>query len=230
MKLLACVSSALLVVAVIANTEKVIFRAPSYQKPRYFVTDWLATYEDHLCSKQLRLRRSLKVLPNFHESRHGIEHWYLLRNLTEAQRYEVRICWPASQPTDFRLEVFDYTDVFAVTENGIDSADLAPYQYHIAQPLVSRIVPTSSEEGESILGLRIQAKASFVTNNKTLMQHPPPVDVDIILDPYHGNVFPASLVPTAVYIAALAVIAWYLSGYIWTLLVTGAAPEKTRTE
>ena len=228
--LFACVSIALLVVAVLANTEKVIFRAPSYQKTRDSSSEWLATYEDHLCSKQLRLRRSLRVLPTFHESPYGTEHWYLLRNLTEGQRYEVRICWPASQPTDFRLEVFDYTDAFIVTEGGLDSAHLAPYRYHIAQPAISRIVPTSSDEGESILALRIQAKASFVTNNKTLMQHPPPVDVDIILDPYHGNVFPASLVPTAVYIGALAVIAWYLSGYIWTLLVTEAAPAKTRTE
>jgi hypothetical protein len=32
------------------------------------------------------------------------------------------------------------------------------------------------------------------------MRHPQPVDVDIILDPYLANIFPASLLPTAIYI------------------------------
>lgn len=224
MKLLACVSSALLVVAVTANTEKVIFRAPSYQKSLQLTDSKLLASEYHLSPSQLKVRRSLQVLPTFHESLYGTEHWYLLRNLTEGQRYEVRICWSASQPTDFRLEVFDHVDTFQGPNPGLDAAKLQPYRYDPSQPSV--VV----DRGESVLALRIEAKASFVTNNRTLMQHPPPVNVDIILDPYLANVFPASLVPTAVYIGALTVVAWYLSGYIWTLLATEAIQGKTRTE
>jgi hypothetical protein len=37
--------------------------------------------------------------------------------------------------------------------------------------------PSASKQ--SALFLRIQSAASFYTNNKDLMQHPPPVDVDI---------------------------------------------------
>lgn len=50
--------------------------------------------------------------------------------------------------------------------------------------------------------------------NKTLMEHVPPVFVDIILDPYVFNIFPKSLVPTAVYIVILAIGSMYLSKYI----------------
>jgi hypothetical protein len=50
--------------------------------------------------------------------------------------------------------------------------------------------------------------------NKTLMEHVPPVFVDIILDPYLFNVFPRSLAPTAAYIVLLAIGSWYLSKYI----------------
>ncbi len=68
------------------------------------------------------------------------------------------------------------------------------------------------------------------------MQDVPPVNVDIsknlplslyilfqsnygaVLDPFIFNVFPRSLAWTAVYIVALAVLAWYLSDYIWQAL------------
>jgi hypothetical protein len=50
--------------------------------------------------------------------------------------------------------------------------------------------------------------------NKTLMEHVPPVYVDIILDPYLLNIFPRSLGPTAVYIVLLAIGSWYLAKYI----------------
>jgi hypothetical protein len=61
------------------------------------------------------------------------------------------------------------------------------------------------------------------------MQHPPKVSVDIILDPYLANIFPASLLPTAAYIIVLAIGAWYLSGVIWQRL-RPAAVEKDRRD
>jgi hypothetical protein len=47
------------------------------------------------------------------------------------------------------------------------------------------------------------------------MRHPQPVDVDIILDPYLANIFPASLLPTAIYIVVLAILALYISRWVW---------------
>ena len=50
--------------------------------------------------------------------------------------------------------------------------------------------------------------------NRTLMESPPPVFVDIILDPFVFNVLPRSLVPTVGYILLLAVAGWYVARYI----------------
>lgn len=50
------------------------------------------------------------------------------------------------------------------------------------------------------------------------MQNPEPVRTDLILDRYLANIFPASLLPTAVYLVILAIIAFYVSGWIWNYL------------
>ena len=49
------------------------------------------------------------------------------------------------------------------------------------------------------------------------MRDVPPVDVDIILDPFLYNVLPRSLLPTVGYILVVAAIAWFLSGRIVAL-------------
>lgn len=38
--------------------------------------------------------------------------------------------------------------------------------------------------------------------------------VDVILDPFILNVFPRSLVPTAVWIIVVTVLAWYIGGWV----------------
>jgi len=78
---------------------------------------------------------------------------------------------------------------------------------------------TYDNDLSSVLFLEIYAAADYYTTNKTLMEHVPPVFVDIILDPYIFNVFPRSLLPTAAYIILLAIGGWYLSKYIsgWVL-------------
>lgn len=60
--------------------------------------------------------------------------------------------------------------------------------------------------------LRIQAKADYFTHDKDLMRSVPPVPVHIILDPFHFNVLPHSLLLIA-FVLLAAVIA------ILTLLV-----------
>ena len=52
----------------------------------------------------------------------------------------------------------------------------------------------------------------------------PPVRADVILDPYLFNVFPESLAPTAAYIVVVAVAAWFLSKYVWSV-VRGIAQD-----
>ena len=78
---------------------------------------------------------------------------------------------------------------------------------------------------ESVLFLRVRAAADFFTTNKELMSSPPPVDVDLILDPYVFNVFPRSLGPTAAYIVALAFVAWTVSGAVWRFLQPDTATK-----
>ena len=70
---------------------------------------------------------------------------------------------------------------------------------------------------ESALFLRILAAADYYSLDATLMERVPPVAVDIILDPFLGNVFPRSLVPTAIWILVVAAIAvlvgWFVAAY-----------------
>jgi len=89
---------------------------------------------------------------------------------------------------------------------------------------------TEGEAKASVLFLRIIAAADYYTTNKTLMQHVPPVDVDIILDPFRLNVLPRSLLPTGVYLIVLAILAWFLANYIWHILSKVAHPDAETDE
>ena len=82
----------------------------------------------------------------------------------------------------------------------------------------ARSSSSSGKAKASVLFLRIIAAADYYTTNKTLMQHVPPVDADLILDPFLLNVLPRSLLPTGAYLLALALVAWYISDYVWHIL------------
>ena len=58
------------------------------------------------------------------------------------------------------------------------------------------------------------------------MSDVPPVLVDVILDPYLLNIFPQSLLPTAGYLIILAVGGWFVSGFIWKILVQVAEADS----
>jgi len=62
------------------------------------------------------------------------------------------------------------------------------------------------------------------------MREPPPVLVDLILDPYLLNLLPQSLVPTVAYIVAIAVLSWFLSSHIFTWLGELYRHDKTHAE
>lgn len=153
----------------------------------------------------------------------GLVSWYLLRALDVGRRYEVRVCWPATQPTAFWLDIYSVSHVW---DNPSLAASLADY-------VGQRQVPSADEPRfsydddaaaaaaeESVLLLRVQAAASYYSLNRTLMEHPLPVDVDIILDPFILNILPRSLGSIAVHIAFVAVAAWFLSDYIFRRLAS----------
>lgn len=51
------------------------------------------------------------------------------------------------------------------------------------------------------------------------MKDPPPVLVDLILDPYLYNVLPQSLVPTVGYIVVISIVSWFVARWVSSSLV-----------
>ncbi|ESZ94135.1 hypothetical protein SBOR_5489 [Sclerotinia borealis F-4128] len=206
-----------------ANTEKVIFLGPSTLN----IPIEHPTLEDlHLSAlspQQYSLRTHIRAEFPTKDAKYGQSTWYLLQRLKEGQRYEVRICWAATDPTSFRLNTYDLTTVFE-TPGLITS--LAQYS-ETRQPVFNDVqdhAPKTSQadfkymhkqdDVSSTLFLQIYAAADYYTMNQTLMENVPPVLVDIILDPYIFNILPRSLLPTIAYVILLAVGSWYVSKYV----------------
>lgn len=124
------------------------------------------------------------------------------------------------QPTSFRLHTYDLPTVFETPELITSLAQYSETRQSGAiedpQPSTSQAEKRSNKHNNlsSILFLQVFAAADYYTTNKTLMEHVPPVYVDIILDPFIFNVFPRSLLPTAAYIILVAIGSWYLAKYI----------------
>ncbi|KAF2640600.1 hypothetical protein P280DRAFT_400418 [Massarina eburnea CBS 473.64] len=164
----------------------------------------------------------------------GAESWYVLQGLEDGRRYETRLCWPATQPTDFWLDTFTIPQLFARSKLLHSIADYADVHAQVRKSLAlpdPRDSLGQLQAPQSLLFLRVQAAASYFTTNETLMREPRPVDVDIILDPFILNVLPRSLGPTAIYISIVSVFAWFLSAYIYRCLVSFAnEPLKVHTQ
>ncbi|KAM0192643.1 hypothetical protein ACHAPI_008227 [Fusarium lateritium] len=217
----------------IANAEKTIFTAPASipipeQKPSLADLRLPALTPD---ASQIRTNIS-RVFPS--EPKHyasGAATWVLLDNLNPGQRYEFRVCWAAIQPTGFELNVYEVDTVWQTPEL-IQS--LAGYAFS-RQDQETELHEEPPREGErerdaSLLLLHIKASADYFTDDVALMKDPPPVLVDLILDPYLFNVVPRSLVPTAGYIVLISVVAWFVAGFIATKLqiiaITDNADKK----
>ncbi|EME47445.1 hypothetical protein DOTSEDRAFT_69389 [Dothistroma septosporum NZE10] len=215
MRGLSCAFSlfAFVVTAALANTEKTIFIAPSAIILPHSGASLNALQLDTLTPADSALRTAIPVLFPSADHPKGHESWYLLRGLKAGQRHEIRICWAAIQPTEFWLDVYNITHVFD-TPNLIQSLAAFAEEQASSSQAVAKFDPSA----ETILLLHVRAAADYFTTNRSLMLQPEPVDVDIILDPYLLNVFPASLLSTAIYLVVLAVGGWYLSGKIWRLL------------
>lgn len=126
------------------------------------------------------------------------------------------------QPTSFTLDTYPLPTVWETPEL---VASLAEYSYGRweQQPLSDdRGTPpppaATGEHEASVLLLRITAEAAYFTANATLMRDVPPVDVDLILDPFLGNVLPRSLAPTAAYVVAVAAVSFFVGRWVLSLL------------
>lgn len=92
-KLLSCLA---LIVPTIANTEKVIFVAPeSIHIPDLHPNlDSLGLSTISPSARSLRTTVARKFLDV--DGNKGLQSWYTLNDLEPGQRYELRVCWPAT--------------------------------------------------------------------------------------------------------------------------------------
>lgn len=234
----------LLFSSVLANVEKAIFLAP----PTTSVPQHHPNLDDlYLIPLSPPDHKSVRTHLNASfptsDSPRGTVSWFLLDGLNAGQRYEVRICWLATQPTSFWLTTHTLEEAFGAPElitslSHYAYAQEARWKHADAEALKARRAPVRQipsggdpdEVRASILLLEVHAAADYFSLNRTLMENVPPVLVDIILDPYILNVFPESLVPTAGYLVCIAVIAWFISGYVWKFIKSYIAATPPRDE
>lgn len=121
----------------------------------------------------------------------------------------------SQQPTAFHLSTYTLSDILSSESL---SSSLTKYSASSSYQM-SKDLPSGTEQlyltpQKSSLFLVIDAAADYYTLNTALMTEVPPVVADIILDPFLLNIFPQSLVPTAVYIAITAIVGWFMCGII----------------
>ncbi|KAF2146131.1 uncharacterized protein K452DRAFT_263728 [Aplosporella prunicola CBS 121167] len=201
----------LLAVVALANVEKSVFVAPA----ALALPHELPPLSRLSPAKHITTR--LPVAFASTDAPRGRGSWYLLDDLRGGQRYEVRVCWPATQPTAFWLDTYSIATVFETPEliSALDS-----YSEARRPDIASEEQPAAPPS--SLLFLQVQAAADFYSTNETLMKAPPDVPIDIsdtlmlapVLDPYILNILPRSLAPTAAYITSLAIAAWFLSSFV----------------
>lgn len=163
----------------VANTEKTIFLGPANinfpnVSPSLSELELYYLTPNH-SSLRLELPRSF---PNSTHPR-GLQSWYILDNLLAGQRYEVRVCWLATEPTEFWLDTYTINQVFASPSLISLVSSFSESQIDRIKPTPNTQVPLSFVGNRSILLLHIQAAADYFTTNVTLMKEPPAVLADI---------------------------------------------------
>ncbi|OAT10141.1 hypothetical protein BDBG_05819 [Blastomyces gilchristii SLH14081] len=110
MKPLFCLAL-LLAGVVFANVEKTIFTAPK-PSPLQSYQDLFDDLEIERLSPQAPSIRTyaLASFPS-EEAPKGFENWFYLDSLKPGQRYEVRVCYLATQPTSFTLTTYTVSEI-----------------------------------------------------------------------------------------------------------------------
>ncbi|KAI0124836.1 hypothetical protein BJ170DRAFT_478038 [Xylariales sp. AK1849] len=224
------------IASALANTEKAIFLGPTSVNIPPTHPNLEDLHIDTLTPDNWAIRTHLEAqFPN-NNSKFGKGTWLLLDELTEGQRYELRVCWAATQPSTFHINTYELETVFGTPELILE---LANYSWSRqsgekadeGEDLGSVYPPTTNSRKEreaSVLLLQILTAADYYTTNKTLMDEVPPVFVDIILDPFIFNVLPRSLLPTVGYIIVVAILSWFLAQRISTWICAVAIEPDHR--
>ncbi|KAL5092542.1 hypothetical protein Trisim1_001095 [Trichoderma cf. simile WF8] len=213
-----------------ANTEKVIFTAPP---PSSLSSLDSAIQQDIPVlgpSTSWSLRTNLsRVFPlnQQDDDEQGYPSWLLLDNLTPGQRYELRVCWSALEPTAFTLDTYPLTTILS-TPALLQSLTQHAKSIHQHQPHQNnQKVSSPNNEDHSVLLLRVLAAADYFSHHSSLMKDPPPVLVDLILDPYLYNVLPQSLLPTVCYLVVVGVVSWFVAKWVAGSLTAIASSAKS---
>ncbi|KAJ2906255.1 hypothetical protein MKZ38_002334 [Zalerion maritima] len=162
----------------------------------------------------------------------GIPSWYLLADLNPGQGYEIRICWAATQPTEFKLSTHTSQEV-------LDDASLRGSLVAFSDGCKSSLglstheLPEESSEADvtdsskSALLLQILSAADYVSANATLMSDVPPVFVDVILDPHVIPGVPRSLVPTIACVVVVAIGSFFVAPTLssWLARIAAVKPR-----
>ncbi|KAJ5178799.1 hypothetical protein N7492_002009 [Penicillium capsulatum] len=210
-----------------ANVEKTIFLAPAETKVPSGEPDIDDLGVERLSPENPVVRTRLNASFPTTSSPEGSESWFFLENLTPGQRYEVRVCWLATQPTEFTLTTHELSatieDAALLSSLSVfSSARLAALDSGLQTNALKRRASAHGKESsddpapttDSVLFLRVRAVADYFTTDEALMRNVEPVAVDLILDPFLWNVFPRSLVPTAGWIVVVAVIAIFVARWV----------------
>nr|POF11424.1 hypothetical protein CFP56_44262 [Quercus suber] len=213
--LLTCASLLFALLAVVAaNTEKLIFTAPPAITRTGSDPGVHSLGLHNLTPAAPSLRTTLPVRFLGEETLHGAESWYLLDNLVEGQRYEIRICW-AAIPTSFELDIYNLTHVFDSPELVQSLAGFSQNRIEGLSKSAQSVFRSGDNKQQTVLFLRIRSSADFFTSNTNLMLNPPPVHADLILDPYLGSILPRSLIATLSYIIFLIFASIVVSKSVW---------------
>lgn len=215
-----------------ANTEKAIFIAPDtvnipLRQPS------LDNLNLHVLTPSTwSIRANLtRVFPTESgDDSSGAVTWLLLDELTPGQRYEFRVCWAAIQPTDFLMDVYELDTVWDTPELIQSLAEYASSRQPNSEDGQEPFPEGQEERKSSVLLLQVRAFADYFTDNAALMKDPPPVLVDLILDPYLYNAVPRSLLPTIGYLVLVGLVAWFVARSVASKLQSIAVTAETSTK
>ncbi|KAL7950572.1 hypothetical protein V8C42DRAFT_306904 [Trichoderma barbatum] len=221
-----------------ANTEKVIFTAP----PPVSLSSLDAIHQNlpvlgPSTSWSVRTNLSRVFPPSQQDDEQGYASWLLLDDLTPGQRYELRVCWSALEPTAFNLDTYPLTTILstpALLQSLTQHAKSTQHHHHQqSHQKVSTSNGPNNDDDDSVLLLRVLAAADYFSHHSSLMHDPPPVLVDLILDPYIYNVLPQSLVPTVCYLVVVGVVSWFVAKWVagsLSAIASSATNDQTKKQ
>ncbi|KAM3498632.1 hypothetical protein MY11210_009662 [Beauveria gryllotalpidicola] len=222
---------------VTANADKIIFMGPEPVTYPLSSPSLADLNLDVIGPASLSIRTSLSRIfhndsdPELRGKPRGRASWFILDDLTPGQRYELRVCWAAIEPTEFTMDVYELDKVWETPDLMLSLANYASTRQADVEgvtPQIHRRRGSSTDAKErkaSLLLLQVHAAADYFSHHQELMRNPPPVLVDLILDPYLLNVVPESLILTAGYIVIVAVATFFLARWIANRMTAIAVTE-----